>query len=60
MTFTNQEVPTWEVFQEQTMYDLNLPEVLDTQTCYPDDLNVKIEDPYSAFQVRKISYRRTL
>lgn len=48
MTFSNQEVPSWEIFQD-TMYDLNLPEVLDgtSTSYYPDNLDIKIEDTYS-------------
>lgn len=58
MTYTtNQEVPTWDIYQN-SMYDLNLPEVIsDTeQSCFNDSFEVKIEDPYSpmsnAYQVR--------
>lgn len=49
-TTTNQEVPTWDIYQtNSSMYDLNLPEVIsDTeQSCFNDSYEVKIEDPYS-------------
>lgn len=47
MTYTtNQEVPSWDIYQTQAspMYDLNLPEVIsDTDSqCF----DVKAEDPY--------------
>lgn len=48
MTYTaNQEVPTWEIYQD-SMYDLNLPEVIsDTEQCFNDSLDIKVEDSYS-------------
>lgn len=50
MTYTaNQEVPTWDIYQE-SMYDLNLPEVLsDTEQCFNDSLELKVEDAYSSY-----------
>lgn len=40
MTYSNQEVPNWEIYQE-SMYDLNLPEVI------PENLDIKLEETYS-------------
>lgn len=48
MTYSNQEVPTWETFQETNMYDLNLPEALgDNEQYFVDNLDIKLEDSYS-------------
>jgi len=48
MTYTaNQEVPTWEFYQD-SMYELNLPEVIsDTEQCFNESLDIKYEDTYS-------------
>merc|ERR1719378_1380952 len=51
MTYTaNQEVATWDVYQE-SMYDLNLPEVLsDSEQCFNDGLELKVEaDNYTSY-----------
>lgn len=53
MTYTtNQEVPTWEAYQTESMYDLNLPEqvISDSEQYFNDQLDVKLENPYSPYQ----------
>lgn len=52
MTFTaNQEVPSWDIYQE-SMYELNLPDQVlsDSDQCYNDHLDVKVEEAYSPYQ----------
>jgi len=51
MTFTNQEVPSWEIY-ESNMYDLTLPEILAGEaTSYVDQ--IKVEDTYSPYMQQR-------